>query len=114
MWKVGLIAVGISILSVAPGMGMPGAIWFALASPVLSRIYRRSPDALLPGDRAWPFCIVLSLIWPISIPVVYWLCFRVWMLPDWQGWLALTVIQLVAGILLTVLTYAVTGPHDRR
>src|SRR5689334_9632394 len=56
-----LVALGISVLSVLL-MGLPGAL--LLEIPIRLRLCRP-----IKGDNAWPAALVVSVLWPIGIPV---------------------------------------------
>lgn len=46
-------------------LGLPGALFMSIASPLLRRLDGKGLDQL--GDRAWPIAILVSLGWPLAI-----------------------------------------------
>ncbi len=72
-WAI-LIALGIATLGFIPLMGIPGAIVLTIGETFanLLRIELRCTS----GDRAWPAAILATWIWPISIPLSFFICFR--------------------------------------
>lgn len=76
MLKVILISIAIAALGFLPLMGLPGALVFILCEPLVYLIYGPGEfDAFQRalGPSMWALAILLSLLWPISIPVSYWI-----------------------------------------
>jgi len=57
-------------------MGLPGALIILLSKPVIYLLH--GPMAFEAtqsmGDKAWPLMLMLSVLWPISIPIAYFIC----------------------------------------
>ena len=58
-------------------MGMPGIVVLMISKPIINLLY--GPMAFEAfesslGDEAWPLLLMLSILWPISIPIAYGLC----------------------------------------
>ena len=77
MTKITLISIAIAVLGFIPFMGLPGAFLLPLSKPVIYALhgpmaYEASTQSL--GDKTWPLMLMLSVLWPISIPIAYLLC----------------------------------------
>jgi hypothetical protein len=48
-------------------LGIPGAVWLELASPLAGLFTDRRAEA----DAGWPMAILHSLIWPWCLPLAY-------------------------------------------
>ncbi|MBP0444201.1 hypothetical protein J8J14_05365 [Roseomonas sp. SSH11] len=48
-------------------LGLPGAFWLALASPLAGLLTSQQA----PPDSAWPMAILVALIWPWGLPLAY-------------------------------------------
>ena len=60
-----------------PLMGLPGALLIGLSKPFIYLLhgpmaYEAFSQSL--GDKTWPLMIMLSVLWPISIPIAYLIC----------------------------------------
>lgn len=88
-----VIAAAIAMLGNIPLMGLPGALIWTLFSPVVDLL---PTDLVKPveGDSVWGVAIMITVLWPISIPLGYYLSSR------WYGprtlarrltWLAIMV-----------------------
>jgi len=58
-------------------MGLPGAITLPLSKPFIYLLhgplaYEAYTQSL--GDKSWPLMLLLTVVWPISIPIAYALC----------------------------------------
>lgn len=76
MLKVILISVAISVLGFIPLMGLPGGLVFYTSFPFVYLFY--GPGAfnafqLAVGPSMWALALILTLIWPITIPISYWI-----------------------------------------
>lgn len=74
MTKVIITSIIIAVLGFLPLMGMPGVLMLMLTKPLVRILY--GPMAFESfghslGDGTWPLMIMLSVLWPISIPVAY-------------------------------------------
>ena len=79
MLKIVLIAAGIAVLGLFPLIGIPGACVLYIGSPVINLFYGTLAfEAWMRtlGSGAWPLAIGLSLIWPITIPIAFFLSNR--------------------------------------
>jgi len=75
--KIIIISFLIAALGFFPLMGLPGVLILGLCKPVLYLIYGpMAYEAFTQslGDKTWPLMMMLSILWPISIPVAYFLC----------------------------------------
>jgi len=73
--KVILISIAIAALGFLPLMGIPGALVFTLCEPLVYLAYGPGEfDAFQNalGPSMWGLAIMVSLVWPISIPIAYW------------------------------------------
>ncbi len=66
-----LVAVGLAVLGIVL-LGLPGAAWLSLASPIAGLFTRMRA----PADSMWPMAILHSLLWPAFLPLAYWLVAR--------------------------------------
>ena len=64
MWPLILTTAGFMLVGFLL-LGLPGAIFMQIASPLLRKLYGKEIDQL--GDRAWPIAILVSLGWPLAI-----------------------------------------------
>ncbi len=76
MTKIILISIGIAVLGCIPFMGLPGALVILFSKPVIYLLhgpmaYEACTQSL--GDKAWPLMLGLTILWPLSIPVAYFL-----------------------------------------
>ena len=74
MIKVTFITIAIAILGCIPFMGLPGALILPLSKPSVYLLhgplaFEAATQSL--GDKAWPLMIMLTVLWPISIPIAY-------------------------------------------
>ena len=88
-----------AILSVSAGtalslggivlMGIPGAL---LASPALeiSRIFVDIPENPFPRESAWPYVLIVSLLWGLAVPAM------------WMGTRAMELRGLRRGVVVTL------------
>lgn len=76
-WSI-IIALCLAIFGFIPGMGLPGALVLITGQFVIEPIMQLGGQKViaLSGDRAWPAALLTTLIWPIFIPLSYWLCNR--------------------------------------
>jgi|GEM_PF-5673357 len=76
MLKVILVSIAIAILGFIPLMGLPGFIVFALCEPLVYLTYGPGQfDAFISalGPSTWALALMMAIIWPITIPVAYWI-----------------------------------------
>ncbi|HNP71622.1 MAG TPA: hypothetical protein PLO33_04715 [Kouleothrix sp.] len=72
-------ALGAALLSAVGGMmllGLPGALIFAVATPVITLLFGAGALDALPADSYWPIAIFITLLWPPSIVAGYLLAYR--------------------------------------
>jgi hypothetical protein len=110
LWSVA-IAVAVVLAGTMLLLGLPGALWLGIVG-VLLRVLWLIPGnaALLPPDGYWPFALILSLLWPVWIPVGAVLSVR--RLGTSRTWITPAVI--VAGsVVTTIALYALAAgpPH---
>jgi hypothetical protein len=77
-------------------LGIPGAVWLELTSPLVGLFTDRRAEA----DAGWPMAILHSLIWPWCLPLAY-LC-AVVALPRGRRVLATLAGTAGAALLLAV------------
>lgn len=88
MTRVVIISILIAVLGFIPLMGIPGALVFMLAKPFVFLSY--GPMAFEAfnqslGDSTWPLMLMLTILWPISIPLAYGLTQKlIGKLPFWS------------------------------
>jgi len=58
LWAVGIAAIGTFVL-----MGLPGALLLGLYH-LLGLL-----PARIQGDRIWPAAVIISLVWPLGLPM---------------------------------------------
>ncbi len=80
MTKIILISVAIAVLGFMPLMGLPGVLVILFSKPVIFLLhgpmaYEAFTQSI--GDKTWPLMLMLSILWPISIPVAYMLCQKI-------------------------------------
>ncbi len=110
LWSVAT-AVTIALVGTMLLLGLPGALWFGIAGVLLHVLWIIPGDAaLLPPDGYWPFAIILSLLWPVWIPVGAVLSMR--RLGTSRSWITFAVI-LAGSIVTTIGLYALAAgrPH---
>jgi len=66
-----LIAAGVLTVLGLLTMGMPGGLFLGLFKPLLARASLRWAS-VYEDERLWPAAIVLSLAWPLTIPLGFW------------------------------------------
>jgi len=76
MLKVILISVAIAVFGFIPLMGIPGALVFYTSFPFVYLVY--GPGAfdafqLAVGPSMWALALFITLLWPIAIPISYWI-----------------------------------------
>jgi len=97
-WSI-IIALAIGIFGFIPGMGIPGALVLTTGE-ALSGLFGYH-FYCLEGDRAWPAAILTTWVWPIWIPISYYLCFRLFKTESKrQRWLTF-VVALFVSMLVT-------------
>lgn len=70
----------IAVLGFIPLMGLPGALVFMLSKPIVHIIY--GPMAFEHFEQSlsasfWGLALLLAVLWPISIPIAYGLCQKI-------------------------------------
>lgn len=65
-------------------LGLPGAVMAWITTPVLELLMGLPQGTLTAGSRAWPLVLMLSILFPLGIPLSYWLSRMVW--PDLGRW----------------------------
>lgn len=78
-WSI-VIAVCIAVFGFIPLMGIPGAIVLSV-SELLAKPFNIEL-LCTKGDSAWPAAILATWIWPVFIPVSFYLCFNKLTLPN--------------------------------
>ncbi len=73
-WPI-IIAVCLAVFGFIPGMGIPGALVLCIGQIVLEPIMKLGGQQViaLSGDRAWPAALLTTLVWPVFIPLSYFL-----------------------------------------
>ncbi len=69
-----IIVIIVAALCVSCGtvaLGLPGAIIFAINSPLIQIIFGPTALEQLPPDSMWPIAIVITLLWPIGLIIGY-------------------------------------------
>lgn len=115
MTKVILISIAIAVAGFIPLMGIPGAFMFMLAKPIISLLYgpmsAESFEYTL-GDGTWPLMIMLSVIWPISIPVAYFISQKLFGPAPFFSighLIPFLVFMIIGASVLSTITVAVNG-----
>jgi len=88
-------------------LGIPGAIFAALAEPLVEMARGVPPGSLIQGDRAWPAAILMTLAVPPAIPLVHGLV--LWRKPAWNAWLQLLAILVGTYIWSVIALFAMSG-----
>jgi hypothetical protein len=62
-----LVLAGLLAMAGVALLGIPGALWLAVASPLAGLFTDRQAGA----DAGWPMAIVQTLAWPFGLPLAY-------------------------------------------
>lgn len=73
-WSV-ITALCIAVFGFIPLMGIPGAVVLSIGEACAQLL--NISLICMKGDRAWPAAILATWIWPASIPIAYFLTFKV-------------------------------------
>lgn len=96
----GVLAIGGNV----PLLGIPGALWLEVASPVAGLF----TDARMAGDAAWPAAIIVTFLWPWFLPAAYLLAMAV--LPRGRGrWVLTVAVTALGAVALATATQIVAG-----
>lgn len=94
-------ALAIALIGVIPLMGIPGALVFGVFSPLADLVYGRGTVQGLKGDTMWPIAILMTWLWPLSIPAGYLLAWGILPRLGWRLGL-MVLVMLLWGLLLTL------------
>ncbi len=92
------IALAIAILGFIPLMGLPGAVILSLGES--SATILGFHLVCLKGDRAWPAAILATWIWPVFIPLSYFVVFKATKISSKAAQWIMFFLFLYAGVLL--------------
>jgi hypothetical protein len=100
---------GAAALLIALGMlmmGLPGGLLVAVFSMFYSIFTGTDPQDVMPADAAWPFAILVTIIYPLFIVPSYVAAF----LPAWKLHIAIRIaiflaLMLILAILLPAVIY---------
>lgn len=68
-----IVAICIAIFGFIPGMGLPGAVVFLVASFCIEPFYHLQ---CLEAQRMWPAALLATWLYPLFIPLGFWLAYR--------------------------------------
>jgi hypothetical protein len=87
-------------------LGLPGAVIFTLATPVIRLLFGAQAREALPADSLWPIAIVITLLWPVSIVAGYLVAYRL-LAPAAPVWRHAAFVAVLAGwgLLLSVVLF---------
>jgi hypothetical protein len=72
------ISAGVTAMLIAVGMvllGIPGALLLGVFTTLYGIATGTDPNNVLPPDAAWPFAILLTILWPLFITPSYFISF---------------------------------------
>ncbi len=92
-----------AILGFFPLMGLPGAIWMAMADPLAQLLwgerYRQAYSAA--GSAVWPAAIYGALLQPLALAPVWWVTAAIWKgQRTRRRWLVMAAVLLLWSIAL--------------
>ncbi len=90
-------------------LGIPGALWVVVSTPVLRVLFGRDWRERMSGDRAWPAMLMIAFLWPAAIVPARLLAARV-APAGWEFWGVVLGTIFAGGLLVTVIVVAAAGP----
>ena len=104
-WAI-VAAIAIGVFGFIPGMGIPGALAIGIGSIIISPFYELK---ILGSQVAWPAAILATWIFPVFIPIGFYLAYR--KLKDKRTWIKHLTFLLVLYIGSVLVTVGIEGFH---